>query len=238
MTDLERAIEQWKRPFQGSVIYDRSAIEELEDHLRMRVGRAVAEGFDLEAAWETAIQLVGTEPDLRGEYQQVWMERPRVIRWWLAIASEGQASGKPGLYRALRLISLGAGAFGILFALNILLDPRLPPLAFDPDQYLHLQRGRLLNYVMALTAFFNLIPFGAWTATGDRLRGSFATGAGLLGVHTVTLGLVALVTDSFFFGDAIEPFFWGGLVLIGPALWVLQLRWQEVGSSVLPVTAN
>ncbi len=229
LTYPERAIEIWRRPFQASVIYDREDIEELEDHLRSHVADALSEGNDLASAFEMSLPLVGTEQELRPEYMSIWLDRPSPVRWWRAIKAEGSFSSHSKWYRFSRILSLGVGAFGLLVPLSVSLAwltiPHVPDLSFDVSKYLHVQNGHVFALTMSLTALFNLTPFKFWANSPlERVRPVLALCAGLIALHTAVLGIGAIPTDMFM--DNLEPFLWSGIVLIGPALWWIQLRWR------------
>jgi putative ABC transport system permease protein len=75
--DLERAIAEWRQPYQGQRRFSSEDIDELERHLRDQTEALVDEGMTVHAAFSKASREVGESWAGEVEYRKVYWERMR-----------------------------------------------------------------------------------------------------------------------------------------------------------------
>lgn len=225
MPDVRDRIAAWRRPFEESVIYSCAAIDELEDHVWSLVAKAKASGANASESVETALAEVGTESVLREGFLAAWTEMPRWRRWRQRLSAEGRSTSLPAVYRALRLGSLAVGLFGCFMLVALIWELAIgdwrPHWSLDWSEYHYLQ-GSVLYLTLALTGLFNVVPFRPWSSSvSDRARAVFAVWTIVFIAPSIPLALGA--QPAAMVADAVEPYFWIALILIGPAMWVWQL---------------
>jgi hypothetical protein len=75
MHELEKMIAEWRRSLRGRMRED--AIDEIEDHLRQRVGELTAANHDLQTAFATASREIGPPAQIAAEFSKVESKL-----WW------------------------------------------------------------------------------------------------------------------------------------------------------------
>lgn len=70
MFNLEKAIEEWKRELRSSPAFEDGDVEELESHVRERVGELRSEGMSHEEAFEKTIDEIGPVDRLNEEWNK------------------------------------------------------------------------------------------------------------------------------------------------------------------------
>jgi hypothetical protein len=68
MFNLDEQLRRWRQETEATLAFEPEEIDELEDHLKLAVEKAVAEGASPEQAWSTAIARVGASPSLALEF--------------------------------------------------------------------------------------------------------------------------------------------------------------------------
>jgi len=71
MFDLEQSITEWRRQMLTAGIKTPVPLDELEIHLREEIERQIKSGLDVQGAFETAMQKVGTANLLNKEFEKV-----------------------------------------------------------------------------------------------------------------------------------------------------------------------
>ena len=75
--DLDRAVAEWRRPYEGRRRYRREDVDELERHLRDRMEMLVEEGMAPRTAFHQALCEVGDEWTGQAEYGKAYFGRIR-----------------------------------------------------------------------------------------------------------------------------------------------------------------
>ena len=76
MSNLERAIAEWRRQMAASGVKTSESLNELEAHLRDDVEHSIRSGLSAEQAFEVAIRRLGDVGVLRGEFAK-WARTKR-----------------------------------------------------------------------------------------------------------------------------------------------------------------
>jgi putative ABC transport system permease protein len=124
--DLERAISEWRKPYEGQRRYSAQDIEELERHLRDEVENWQTEGLALREAFDRASKDVGEAWSGETEYRKVYWGKVRhrsgvcnELRWSLSMFSimiryyTNLAVRNAINHKTISLINIGGLAVGI-----------------------------------------------------------------------------------------------------------------------------
>ena len=70
MSDVDRAISEWRRQMRAAGIEKPLLLDELESHLRDEVEQQLRSGATAEAAFDLALQRLGPAPELKAEFDR------------------------------------------------------------------------------------------------------------------------------------------------------------------------
>ena len=68
MFDLDEELRRWRRETELTLAFEPDEIDELEDHLKLAVEKAIAQGASPEEAWRSAAARLGDSPPLAAEF--------------------------------------------------------------------------------------------------------------------------------------------------------------------------
>jgi hypothetical protein len=169
MFDLEAAINHWRRQVESTWFADRSALAELEDHLREEIAALVQSGHADEEAWIEATSKLGDPVAIGHEFSKI--------------------DRLAGLDRFAIALILGAGVLGLAcFAMMAL--KRGPRLVADPVLTIH---------VVMITLGYTAGLLAAGIAGYGAIRGLLAgTPVPVLKIITLRIVRIASLITSIF----------------------------------------
>ena len=144
MFDLEVAISRWRRQVESKWMGDKSALAELEDHLREEIAALAQSGHADEEAWREATSRLGDPVAIGHEFSKI--------------------DRLPRLDRFAFVLILGAGVLALAYSAVMLLK-RGPRLVADPV---------LTTHVVTITLGYTVGLLAAMIAGYGAIRGFLA----------------------------------------------------------------
>jgi hypothetical protein len=85
MFDLSEQLHRWRRETEATLAFEAEELDELEDHLKLAVEKAIGEGSSPEQAWKNALARLGLASSLAPEYSRNKMLPAfthLLVSWW------------------------------------------------------------------------------------------------------------------------------------------------------------
>ena len=195
MFNLGNELRQWRRETEATLAFDPEELDELEDHLKFAVEKAVREGTAPEAAWSRAVSHLGASPLLALEFSKSKLlpALVRLVRSWL----------QPGL-----LLTVFCLKFFSTYAMNwpsIEEDRGVPNLPFWIVSWVSFalllallptrsSRSALLAGTGAALCLIPLLNLAFYHSLGNSIVGPDWSGQGAaFGAWPIGLGLAGLI---------------------------------------------